>query len=144
MRSGVKVTIKKNNLDKIGKNVGSAIRDGINDVGDDLVRASSGATPFDKGTLSQSWNKNISVSRLQAIAEVSYSVHNRGFNYAIKMHEGSYNLGPGSRSKPGGQGMSGKRYSVGPKFLERPLLGEQQAYKDHIKEMIQKSIKGLS
>jgi hypothetical protein len=143
MKVRVKTKVKTGKLKAAPVAVGSAANTAINDIADDLVRASSGAAPHDKGVLEKSWNKKVSSSPVRSTAEVSFSVHNKGFNYAIKMHEGSYNLGPGSRSKPGGQGMSGTHYSVGPKFLERPLMGEQKAYSNHFRTMIAAALEAL-
>lgn len=105
----------------------------VSDVGDSLAMTSSGAAPHDEGILDQS--ANVVPKRrgfMGAEVTVSYSAVNGGFDYALKMHDGVYKLGPGSRAKPGGKGMSGSTYSVGPKYLERPLHGEQSAYKDHV------------
>lgn len=120
------------------------LNEALHDVGDDLVRASSGAAPHDTGYLgTKGWNKKVSTSATSGYAEVSYYAVNYGFNYALKMHEGSYNLGPGSLQKPGGIGMSGTRYSVGPKYLERPLLGERAAYTNHINTQLAAALKAL-
>ncbi|MDT0155641.1 hypothetical protein Q9R51_26375, partial [Priestia aryabhattai] len=71
---------------------------------------------------------------------VSYSVSEGGYNYAVKMHEGTYNLGAGSQAKSGGHGMSGKTYPVGNKFLTRPLEGEADAYKKHLEKGIKNQL----
>lgn len=124
--------------------VKATLSEALHDVGDDLVRASSGAAPHDTGYLgTKGWNKKVSASATSGFVEVSYYAVNYGFNYALKMHEGSYNLGPGSLQKPGGIGMSGTRYSVGPKYLERPLMGERAAYTNHINKQLAAALKAL-
>ena len=124
--------------------VKATLNEALHDVGDDLVRASSGAAPHDTGYLStKGWNKKVSTTATGGYAEVSYYAVNDGFNYALKMHEGSYNLGPGSLQKPGGIGMSGNRYPVGPKYLERPLLGEFVTYKNHVNKQLGTALEAL-
>lgn len=124
--------------------VKAALNEALHDVGDDLVRASSGAAPHDTGYLdTKGWNKKVSTSTTSGYVEVSYYAVNYGFNYALKMHEGSYNLGPGSLQKPGGIGMSGNRYHVGPKYLERPLMGEYKTYSNHVKEHLGAALEAL-
>jgi hypothetical protein len=144
MRIKVKVKVDNAKLLAAPAAIRAAASEAMNDIADDLVRASSGAAPHDKGVLEKSWNKKVSVGFLRSFAEVSYSAHEKGFNYAIMMHEGSYNLGPGSLAKPGGQGMSGTHYSVGPKFLERPLMGEREAYSNHFRNHIAAALQALN
>lgn len=143
MRIRTRVTTNVSKLKSASKSIQSALNMSLHDVGDDLVRASSGAAPHETGYLESSWNKKVDTSPTQGSVEVSYRAYNRGFNYALKMHEGSYNLGEGSRRKPGGVGMSGKRYPVGAKFLERPLMGERSTYQKHVKERLARNLKAL-
>ncbi|MFA4885448.1 MAG: hypothetical protein WC601_06710 [Desulfotomaculaceae bacterium] len=116
----------------------------LNDCADDLVRVSSEIAPHDKGILEKSHAKEVKVVGVKAEAIVSYTVRERNskgnFNYALYMHEGVYDLGEGSRRKPGTSGMSGKHYDVGSKYLTRPLEGEKEAYKKHIEEKVHKAI----
>jgi hypothetical protein len=140
----VKMTVLKK-LDGIvnaQKYAREAARTALHDVADDLVRASSGAAPKDKGILEKSWHKAVKGSGTKMYAEVGYSVKEGGYDYAVRMHEDTYNLGPGSRAKPGGAGMSGKTYPVGNKFLTRPLKGEASTYRDHIADAIRKAMGG--
>lgn len=124
--------------------VKAALNEALHDVGDDLVRASSGAAPHDTGYLdTKGWNKKVSTSTTSGYVEISYYAANYGFNYALKMHEGSYNLGPGSLQKPGGIGMSGNRYPVGPKYLERPLMGEYKTYSNHVNKHLGAALEAL-
>jgi hypothetical protein len=113
---------------------------GLQDITDDLVRTSSQNAPHDEGILEKSWSKEIN----DLTANVSYTVKKKGgkdkkhgnFNYALKMHEETYNLGEGSRSKSGGTGMSGKTYSVGTGYLMNVVEGEEEVYRKHIEKMI--------
>jgi hypothetical protein len=124
----------------------AALKVAMEDVTDDLVRVSSEIAPHDKGILEMSHGKEIKYDGFSAVSTVSYSVReaNRtySFNYALWIHEGTYNLGPGSLAKPGTEGMSGKHYDVGPKYLTRPLEGEGETYKDHIKKIVGKAVRG--
>lgn len=128
MNFKVKVDIDVKNFgianDLIDKETANRIRD----IGDSLALTASGAAPHDEGIL----EKNYKVELTKRSATVSFSAFNNGYDYAVKMHDGVYNLGPGSKTKPGGVGMSGKHYSVGPKYLSRPLEGEAKTYADYI------------
>ena len=121
-----------------------ALKRAVEDCVDDLVRVSSEIAPHDKGILERSSAKEILAGETEVKATVNYPVretHSGGnYNYALKMHEGDYNLGPGSRAKPGTEGMSGRHYDVGNKYLERPLEGEKGTYTNHIKEELARAI----
>jgi hypothetical protein len=124
----------------------AALKMAMEDITDDLVRVSSEIAPHDKGILEKAHEKEIVINGFSAVSTVSYSVREANkdysFNYALWMHEGTYNLGPGSLAKPGTEGMSGTHYDVGPKYLTRPLEGEQATYKDHIKKVVGKAVRG--
>lgn len=128
------------NLKKISGDIDKYANLGLQDCVDDLVRTSSQSAPHDEGILEKSWSKEVTHNH----AVVSYSVKEKGgkgnFNYALKMHEGPYKLGPKSRQKTGGVGMSGKQYPVGPNFLAGVLKGEEQTYKKHIETMVKSNL----
>lgn len=127
----------------IVKSVERASKNALEDVLNDLVKASSGATPHDEGTLEKSWAKEISKNGDEYVGTVSYSVRGEnGYNYAIKMHEQQYNLGEKSLAKGGGTGMSGANYQVGSHFLTRPLHGEEATYKKYFAKQVKKVIDG--
>jgi hypothetical protein len=129
---------------RMEKQTQEALKQAMNDCADDLVRVSSEIAPHDKGILEKSHAKEVKVVGAKVEATVSYAVKERNskgnFNYALYMHEGVYNLGEGSRRKPGTSAMSGTHYSVGNKFLERPLQGEKETYRKHIETEIKKAI----
>ncbi|MEY8748947.1 hypothetical protein [Alkalicoccobacillus gibsonii] len=123
-------------------------RRALNDIANNLVKASSGAAPHKKGILEDSWTKEVGVDssfKLQATVSYSVSENSSGgsFNYAIAMHENQYNLGAGSLAKSGGQGLSGKVYPVGNKFLTRVLEGETPTYRKLIDRRIKRTVKNL-
>lgn len=137
------MTSYKFNGNAIAKAVERASKDAMEDVLNDLVKASSGATPHDEGTLEKSWSKEISKDRGGYVGTVSYAVRGaNGYNYAIKMHEQQYNLGEKSLAKGGGTGMSGANYQVGSHFLTRPLHGEEATYKKYFAKQVKKVIDG--
>jgi hypothetical protein len=131
-------------LSRMESQAKDAVKVAVEDCADDLVRVSSEIAPHDKGILEKAHAKEVRVIGAMVEATISYTVreqNSRGrFNYALYMHEGIYNLGPGSRQKPGTSGMSGRTYTVGNKFLERPLEGEKEAYKNHIEEAVQRAV----
>jgi hypothetical protein len=116
-----------------------AARNGIQDSVDDLKRIAVDIAPIDSGDLRRSGHATVRQTPLSVIGEVSFSaVDNSGgsrFNYAIKMHEGEYNLGPQSAASPGTDG-----YEVGNKYLERPLKGEAEKYMRWIAEEIRDAV----
>ncbi len=132
----VEVRVDWGRLRGLASELQATLKEAVEDCMDDLARTSSETAPHDKGILENSYQKEVTGGADKAEGTVEFSVRESysggNFNYAIKMHEGTYNLGPGSQAKPGGTGMSGKHYTVGRKFLERPLQGEQEAYKKHI------------
>ncbi|BAF60365.1 hypothetical protein PTH_2184 [Pelotomaculum thermopropionicum SI] len=142
-KAEVKVDLGK--LKGLEREVKATLKRTVEDCIDDLARTSSEAAPHDKGILEKSYAKEVTASGDKVDGTVEFSVKETysggNFNYALKMHEGTYNLGPGSQAKPGGSGMSGKHYAVGRKFLERPLEGEKEKYKEHIEAELQKHLK---
>lgn len=137
------MTSFKFNGGAIVKAVERASKDAMEDVLNDLVKASSGAAPHDEGTLEKSWSKEIAKDGDGYVGTVSYSVRGEnGYNYAIKMHEQQYKLGEKSLAKGGGTGMSGANYSVGSHFLMRPLYGEEATYQKYFAKQVKKVIDG--
>ena len=132
-------------LSRMEREAKDALKQAMDDVADDLVRVSSEIAPHDKGILEKSHAKEVKVVGVKVDLTVSYTVierNSRGnFNYALYMHEGIYDLGEGSRRKPGTSGMSGRHYDVGNKFLTRPLEGEGEAYRTHIDDEIKRAIR---
>lgn len=125
-------------IDALASSTKTAMEDNMGD----LARASSGAAPHDQGILDSSYRTSVS-GTIVVTGEVAFSATHDGADYAIIMHEGSYNLGPSSRAKPGGTGMSGNHYPVGPKYLTRPLEGETPTYVKHIEEVVGGMIKRM-
>jgi hypothetical protein len=137
----------KLNAREVTYKVKNALYTGVWDCVDDLQRTASGSAPHDKGILEQSWAKDVvwQGSR-RLVGSVAYSVKEgdedwNGFNYALRMHEDVYQLGEKSQQKPGGIGMSGKRYPVGRKYLTNPLYGETETYRRHLQKMIDQALK---
>lgn len=140
MKINVRVEINKKKLLAAAALIQAEVIKSVNDIGDDLARASSGAAPHDTGTLDSSYEVKTRAFGAGASVTVSFSATNEGFDYALFMHEGSYNLGEKSLAKPGGIGMSGRLYPVGPKFLERPAQGEAEAYAKHVLDGIDRAL----
>ncbi|MDF2010198.1 hypothetical protein [Priestia megaterium] len=136
----LQVNFVKNRFSQYSRQAQAVYKKSLNEIMDDLVRTSSASAPHKSGTLEQSWSKELYNYGSQPYGLVSYSATSRGrsgnFNYAMKMHEGGYSLGEGSRRKSGGTGMSGKHYPVGANYLGGVLMGEQQAYKQHIEDAL--------
>lgn len=142
----IKVNLK--GINATVKAVENAVEEGIYDVTDDLIRASSESAPHWKGILEQSYSRDVVKAGTKTVATVDYTVKeengNGGFNYAYYMHEGDYNLGEKSEEKAtsgGGVGMSGKSYPVGQKFLTNVLEGEEETYIAYIQKLVDKATK---
>lgn len=112
----------------------------MHDVTDELTRIASEITPIDKGILTKSHTKKVTKTAGNVKGEVAFSVKEGNFNYALWIHEGTYNLGEESHGRSGTVGWSGKRYNVGRKYLERPLKGEEEAFLKHIANKIKESV----
>lgn len=126
-----------------------AVRDGatrgMHDVIDDLDRISSDIAPIDKGILAKSSSKDVHWNGNTIVGELTFSVtekdaNGKPFNYALWTHEQVYQYGEGTLDNPPVQGMSGKSYYAGRKYLERPLKGESEAYKKHLADEIRKEL----
>lgn len=127
-------------LDYSDKNVRKGAEKGMHDATDDLLRVSSDIAPFAVGTLQDSGFKEVGWRGNTIVGEVIFTVKEGDFNYALWTHEEEYNYGKGTINNPAEQGMSGKLYQAGRKYLERPLKGEADTYKKHIADTIRKEL----
>lgn len=139
------VELIRDNRKIISKRVSKASKKAMDDVVNNLVKASSGSAPQDKSILEDSWTKEVGYdSQYKLFGKVSYNVLEHGadgdYNYAVAMHEGNYELGEGSLEKTGGKGMSGRTYPVGKHFLSGVAEGEEETYVKHIKKGIKNEL----
>lgn len=133
----------RDNTARFKRELDNSLKTAFEDVVNDLARTASETTPIDKGTLQQSYEKEVKKGARGYEGSVTFTVRetNSGgnYNYAVRMHEDmSYKLGEKSLRRQGGIGMSGKRYSVGNKYLTRVLEGEHEAYKKHLDETVKR------
>ena len=144
MSGNVRVTISNDRRAIISRNVSNGAKTAMKDITDNLAMASSGSAPHDKGILDDSWTKEVGYESNRLFGRVSYNVLENGsggdYNYAIRMHEGNYELGEGSRQKSGGKGMSGRTYPVGKHFLTGVLEGEKTTYIKHMEKGIKNEL----
>ena len=109
----------------------------------DLLRVATLRTPVDEGNLEQSGTKQIKGTNNGATGTVSFKAMNKGFNYAVKMHEGRYRLGSGSIAKSG-RGVRSKYYDgtfkVGSKYLEGTALSCKKGYEKDIQLRLSKAL----
>jgi hypothetical protein len=127
------------NLTEITTEVKVAAKLGVQDSVDDLKRIAVDIAPIDSGDLRRSAHAKVTQRGKDLVGEVTFNVTNaiggRQFNYAIWTHEAEYKLGPKSELVPGTDG-----YTVGNKYLERPLKGEANKYvgwiADEIKNVV--------
>lgn len=137
----VSVKIPKNATKKAVKNTQRSVQQSIKVIAQDLARTSSETAPHWSGVLEKSYTITYSMGPNRAEATIRVSAKNDGFDYAIAMHEWTYNLGPRSEKKPGGTGMSGTTYEVGRKYLTRVLEGESVTYSEYIADFVSKNLK---
>jgi hypothetical protein len=122
---------------RIKKNTIKKMRDSV----DDLGRISFDIAPIDESTLRKSQTKEVKVKDGVIEGEVTFSVtenNNTGsFNYAYWTHEimDDSQLGEVSSDAPGTDG-----YTVGNKYLERPLKGESDKYIDWLNNGVNEGI----
>lgn len=97
----------------------------LGDAVDDLARIASNIAPIETGLLRRSIRKSIKAQGGAISGEVSFTAIESGgserFNYALWTHE----YMDDSQVKVGG-GSDG--YTIGPKYLQRPLEGEKSRY----------------
>lgn len=132
----------ENHLKQVERNAFKTAERAFNDVLDELIRIASEITPFDKGVLQRAHTRSITQNSDGMVGEVTFSIREGNFNYAIWIHEGVYNLGEKSATRSGTVGWSGRKYEVGRKYLERPMKGEEEAFYRHIAKEIKNSVGG--
>jgi hypothetical protein len=130
------IKIGKNLIPQVTADTKRSITQSIRTIAQDVARTSSETAPHKTGDLEDSYTVEYQMRGDQITATVEYAVYKDGFNYAIAMHEWTYNLGEGSLAKAGGTGMSGTHYPVGNKFLTRVLEGEAETYRNYIWDKI--------
>ncbi|MDE1381196.1 hypothetical protein ACM5ME_17880 [Bacillus subtilis] len=144
---GVKIRGLKQGRKYIHNTVRKTAIDTMKNNMKDLERVASETTPLDEGDLEMGGFHDVDLEGHKIIGWVGFEAwadaSNRSydFNYAIWIHEETYNLGKKSQQKTGGSGMSGKSYPVGNKYLTRPLEGEAPYYRKVIEQDIKKALR---
>lgn len=135
------------NMKKIEKKVWNASLKTMKMAMKDLERVASETAPLDEGDLEMGGFNDVDKEGKKLIGWVGFEAWNDNpkrsydFNYAIWIHEETYNLGERSRQKTGGAGMSGKTYAVGNKYLTRPHEGEAPYYREQIEKAVKKKLR---
>lgn len=103
--------------------------------GKKVVRRAIEYAPVDKGNLEAAIQMEELFAKGAIIFSVAESVNGVNVSdYAIHMHEGVYNLGPGSRAKDAGTG------TVGRKYLERAVEDEVEDFEDELAAAIERAL----
>jgi hypothetical protein len=136
------VDVDKSLLKSLTKRVENRAEKAVQVVAQDLARTASETAPHFTGDLEDSYFIAYHDSGNKFYADIEFAVYHGSFNYAIAMHEWTYNLGIYSEIKDGGTGMSGANYPVGRKYLTRVLEGEAQTYADYISDKIKRALEG--
>jgi hypothetical protein len=136
---GVQIRGLNTNSRKIRKIVEQTAFNAMKDCMKDLERVASETTPYDEGDLEMGGSHGVDKKGDTIQGWVKFEAWNDhpnrsyDFNYAIWIHEETYNLGEKSKQKAGGHGLSGKSYPVGNKYLTRPHEGEAPTYRNLVK-----------
>jgi hypothetical protein len=110
------------------KKISNLVKECITDYTDDLYMVAVSRTPSDTGNLENSGSKRVTGGS-NIVGEVSFLATNKGFNYAVKMHDGKYKLGDKSKSKRAMRSKYASRsFSVGSKYLEGTALSCAKGY----------------
>lgn len=143
----VKITGFNTNMKKIEKKVFNASVKTMKFAMKDLERVASETAPYEEGDLEMGGFRDVDIEGKKIIGWVGFEAWNDNpnrsydFNYAIWIHEETYNLGEGSLQKGGGRGLSGATYPVDNKFLTRPHEGEAPFYRDKIEQEVKKTLR---
>lgn len=115
----IKMTVEtKDNSKEYLNEVGNTVENAITDLGYDLQGVAKGAAPEKSGNLVGHINVKFSGSAGAYQADLDSTAMRKNYNYAIKMHEGRYNLGKKSKSKPAAQSKLGNfTKDVGRQYL---------------------------
>lgn len=145
--SSIRIRGFNQNMRKIERKVWNASVKTMKEAMKDLERVASETTPLDEGDLEMGGFRDVDLEGKKIIGWVGFEAWNDhpnrsyDFNYAIWIHEETYNLGAKSRQKGGGKGLSGKTYPVGNKYLTRPHEGEAPVYREMIKQNVKKALR---
>ena len=134
-------------ITELGNRAPKIIEQGMNDITDDLLRVASLRAPVDSQTLEQGGTSNVDASGKQVVGQVSFHAINKGFNYAQKMDESSYNLGKKSLSKSS-KGVRSKfttqSMKVGTGYLTNTAEVCKEGYTKHFDKLLKDEIARLS
>lgn len=140
MGASVKVT---NNIGRLTKSIQGGMTEAFEDVVLDVERVSSESAPHKTGFLEKNKVRHLSQG-VNLEAEVVFKAFSDGkkpFNYAEKMHDSKYNLGPGSRRKPGGTlAFGGGTVPVGQGFLVNAVTKGGAGYIAHLQKGLNSSL----
>lgn len=132
MQKSIEIPQSLLNLDRT---VLKAVKTGIEDCTDDLLRVASLRAPVDEGNLEKNGTSKVQTGSDKIIGRVSFQAMNKGYNYALKMDKGNYKLGKKSKAKSSG-GVRSKFTSqpmkVGSGYLSDTAEKCQKGYTDYV------------
>lgn len=135
--------IKLPKLDVLTKEIYQAVENGMHDITDDLLRVATLRSPVDSTTLEKSGTSKVKASDKGVTGQVTFSARNKGFNYALQMDKGSYNLGKKSKAKAS-KGVKSKfsktSMKVGSGYLTDSAEKCADGYAKHINAVVGSSI----
>ncbi len=133
-------------MKRMGKNTGNVVKECIEDCTADLLKTATLRTPYKDGGLQDGGKSAVKGSGTTTVGTVSFSAEGKNrFNYAVPMHDDTYNLGDGSLSKSR-KGIkskfSSKTFRVGKGYLRDTAKECQKGYVKYIKEEVIKDLNG--
>jgi hypothetical protein len=106
----------------------------LRQIADHVSGAAKDRAPFDEGTLTQDIKGEVQEAAIPA-AVISVPLNAPSKDYAIQMHEGDYNLGPGSVAKQSRVGVA-----VGSKFIIRAIDDNHSNIMEIIKDNLSRGM----
>lgn len=146
MASSVKIPAS---FSLLNNSINKAVENSIKDCTADLYRVAQARTPVKTTTLEKNGSMKNMKSGTSYIGEVSFKAINNGYNYALKMDKGKYNLGEKSLAKSS-RGVrskfSNETFKVGSGYLSDTAEKCEKGYIDYINKQVSEVInaKGFS
>jgi hypothetical protein len=120
----------------------------MKEIIEDLAQVASDLAPHKTGLLEKSFKRRITKGKHHVEGKLGFSaIGKEGYDYAVPMHEGTYNLGEGSKIKAVTVKPKSKfgavHHSLGRKFLEAPAYQLAPHWRDYLEQELIKELQKL-
>lgn len=133
-----------NALDVLKKGLNASVKTAMNEITTDLLRTAQARAPVDSKTLERSGTMKVTSGSKGYEGRVSFRATNRGYNYAKKMDEQTYNLGTKSLAKSASgvrSRFSDTTLKVGTGYLSDTAKQCEKGYQAHVQEELATAIR---